>query len=204
VGSSLVEFTLVFPVLLVVLLGTVDVGFMLFEWMLANKAANVGAHRAIVSDPVAQDINNPAYDPTLAGKPCQNQNTGAATGFCPVVPSSLCTTNQNTGVLSCTNYTKNDTAFTTIFTPMQNIFPRLQPQNVTISYQRNNNLGFSGRPGGLPMEVTVSITGMAHQFFFVGPLVSFLGGFITSTPGIPPFATTLTSEDMCSDTTSCG
>ena len=61
VGSSLVEFTLVFPVLLVVLLGSVDVGFMLFEWMLANKAAYVGAHRAIVSDPVAIGINQPDY-----------------------------------------------------------------------------------------------------------------------------------------------
>jgi Flp pilus assembly protein TadG len=197
VGSSLIEFTLVFPLLFIVLFGSVDVGFMLFEWMLANKAAYVGAHRAIVSDPVAQGINNPAYDPLLTGLPCQDPLTGNATGNCPVVQPSICTT------ASCTNYTKDDTAFTAIFTPMQNIFPRLQPQNVTISYQRNNNLGFSGRPGGLPMEVTVSITGMTHQFFFVGPLVSFLGGFITSTPGIPPFATTLTSEDMCSDTTGC-
>jgi hypothetical protein len=46
------------------------------------------------------------------------------------------------------------------------------------------------------MNVTVKITGMAHQFFFVPSLLRFFGGSITAAPPIPEFSTTLPSEDM--------
>ena len=72
---------------------------------------------------------------------------------------------------------------------------------MTITYQREanlNNLG-ANEANGFPMTVTVSITGMTRQFYFIDGLVRFFGGGIKSTPGIPQYATTLTSEDMCSD-----
>ena len=78
---------------------------------------------------------------------------------------------------------------------MQAIFPRLQPENVTISYV-TNNLGFAGRPDGLPMDVTVSINGMTHQIYFLSGIMSFFGGGFAANPPIPTFATTLTTEDM--------
>ena len=49
---------------------------------------------------------------------------------------------------------------------------------------------------GLPMNVTVSITGMTHQFYFIGPIMSFFGGLFPNNAAIPKFATTLQSEDM--------
>jgi hypothetical protein len=83
---------------------------------------------------------------------------------------------------------------------MQTIFPRLQPENVTITYERKNNLGFN-EPRGLPMEVTVSIVSTANapmtsQYFFVPGLLNFFGIGINPTPGIPQYSTTLVSEDM--------
>ena len=39
-------------------LGTIDVVYMLYEWALANKAAYVGARTAMVSDPVANGITS--------------------------------------------------------------------------------------------------------------------------------------------------
>jgi hypothetical protein len=200
-GSTLVEFTLVFPVFMLVAFGTVDVTYMLYDWALANKAAYAGAHRAIVSDPVATGITNLTYNATQIGNiglSCFDSGTGALiTDNCPSA-QTICTPAAISG--SCPGYTFNETAFTNgngtgIFDRMQAIFPRLQRQNVTISYA-TNNLGFSGRPDGLPMEVTVSITGMTHQFFFLGPLMSFFGGTFAANPPIPSFATTLTSEDM--------
>jgi hypothetical protein len=88
---------------------------------------------------------------------------------------------------------------------MHQIFPRLQPQNVQISYQ-TSGLGFVGRPDGLPMEVTVSIRCMTHQFYFIDALM----GWLFSSPAgcdpapaaglsIPAFASTLPSEGMGSD-----
>lgn len=194
VGSSLVEFTIVFPVFILIAFGTVDVTYMLYDWALANKAAYAGTHRAIVSNPVAQNITTLSYNPTQIGQLCFNLTDGTSNGVCPSARTTCTPTAGGGG--SCTNgYAFNNNAFTNIFNPMSAIFPRLQPQNVTVSYV-TNNLGFDGRPDGLPMDVTVTINGMTHQFYFLGPIMNFFGGGFAANPAIPAFATTLTSEDM--------
>jgi len=212
VGSSLVEFTIVFPVLMLIALGTVDVGFMLYDWAAANNAAYVGAHKAILSDPLAAGITNPTYDPTQMGQLCFDPNTGNAnpTSNCPTVQVS-CTPAATVGagfcctpeLVPCTSqtssYTYSDTPFAEIIFPaMQARFPRLQRQNVTITYA-TNGLGFVGRPDGLPMTVAVTIQGMKHQFFFLGGLMNAFGPGFASVSNLPHFATTLTSEDLMSN-----
>jgi len=216
VGSSLVEFTIVFPVFVLVSLGTVDVAYMLSDWTLANKAAYMGAHRAILTNPVAAGITNLPYDPTRISLLCFDPNNGTPTGNCPSVQDSssispkpvVCTPDPATGGHCTGGYTFDDGAFDChctsppapipIFNQMQQIFPRLQRQNVTISYM-TVNLGFAGRPDGLPMNVTVSITGMTHQFYFLGPIMQLFGGSFAANLPLPPFATTLTSEAMVSN-----
>jgi hypothetical protein len=217
VGSSLVEFTMVFPVFILVALGTVDVAYMLSDWTLANKAAYMGAHRAILTNPVAAGITNLPYDPTKIGLLCFDPNNdGLPTGNCPSVRDSssispkpvVCTPNAETGGTCTGGYSFDDDPFDChctspaapipIFNQMQRIFPRLQRQNVTVSYM-TTNLGFVGRPDGLPMHATVSITGMTHQFYFLGPIMRFFGGDFAANLPIPAFATTLTSEAMVSN-----
>jgi TadE-like protein len=200
-GGALVEFTLVFPVLLLAALGTVDFTYLLFDWSMANKAAFIGARTAIVSDPIATGITNPSYDATVLGQSCSDPQTGAASGNCPAAVSTVCTPGSSSG--SCTaGFSFNDAAFSTILGNMQNVFPRLQRQNVQISYQ-TNGLGFVGRPGGLPMDVQVSIRCMTHRFYFINALMGWIftvpAGCPAGTqagPAIPNFATTLPSEDM--------
>ena len=213
-GSSLVEFTLVFPVLILVALGTVDATFMLFDWTQANKAVYAGARLAIVSDPVATGITNLAYTDAqrvLIGQACFDTATGTANGNCPSA-STVCTPAATGG--SCTNgFAFADAAFTNagdatkpvgIFDVMKQVFPRLQRQNVQIKYQ-TNGLGFSGRPpelGGLPMNVTVSIRCMTFQFYFLAGLMNWTFPALQNCPAapagpsMPQFATTLPSEDM--------
>jgi TadE-like protein len=198
-GSALIEYAVVFPLFISVTLGTVDVTYMLFDWALANKAAYVGARTAVVSDPVAQGITDPfpaGQNPNI-GQLCFNPTTGApntdsnGNNYCPTV-SSVCTGASGGG--SCTNgKTFDNTAFSAILGKMQAVFPRLQRQNVQISYQ-TNGLGFVLQPGGLPMDVTVSVQNMTHQFYFINAIAR-----IISTPSIPKFATTLTSEDMATN-----
>ena len=72
---------------------------------------------------------------------------------------------------------------------------RLKAANVTVSYQTNGT-GFVGEPSGLPMNVTVSLTGLTHEFYFIGPLMKIFGGTFANVANIPTFATTLPSEDM--------
>src|SRR5262245_6803154 len=98
--------------LILVAFGTVDVGFMLFEWAQASKAAYVGAHRAIVSDPVASSIKtiDPFPDKTQSGLPCFNAATGALdTTRCTLV-TKTCTGDGG----GCADF--DSTAFNNIFT----------------------------------------------------------------------------------------
>jgi len=182
-GGSIVEFTLVFPIFILVALGTVDVGLMLSEWAQANTATYVGAHRAIVSDPVAPNLNA-FFNNTIVGGmglPCADPVTGDATGNCPTFAPIVCTST------ACTPNTYGDlnlNNFDDIYKPMRQVFGcsqvpteacRLERANVTITYQREanlNNLGFN-EANGFPMTVTVSITGLTHQFYFLDGLVRF-------------------------------
>ena len=41
-GAVLVEYTIVFPLFIILVFGTVDVTYMFYDWVLANKAAYVG------------------------------------------------------------------------------------------------------------------------------------------------------------------
>jgi hypothetical protein len=202
VGSVLVEYAVVFPLFMVVALVTVDVTYMLYEWALANKATYVGARAAVVSNPVAQNITEDRllYKPSQLkqmGQFCFDFATGTGNGSCPTPSVKVdCTSSE------CTpdTFGFDGSAFTNanatgIFDRMKTIFPRLEPNNVTISYQLNGS-GYVGRPGGLPMNVTVSVQDLTHQFYFVSGIMRFFGGKFASTPAIPPFATTLTSEDM--------
>lgn len=213
-GSALVEFTVVFPIFMIVAFGTVDVSYMMFEWAQANKATYAGARRAVVSDPVATGITSltmPASD--VVGTFCFDTSSGGANGnlptACPTVDTT-CTPGSSGG--SCTGgYTWNEAAFsnaskTGIFDVMQNIFPRLQRQDVLIAY-KTNGLGYVGETntptGGfsLPMNVTVSIQCLTYQMFFIsnffpssGPGAGCPAG--AAGPAIPAFSTTLPSEGM--------
>ena len=207
-GSVLVEYTIVFPIFILLILGTIDISYMLSDWALANKATNVGARFAVVSDPVAPNItsstNYTSSQLQNIGQLCFD-SSGTATGNC-----------YSTGLVSCTStscapntYGFTRANFTAILTAMQRIYCplvpsaqlatqcRLKAANVTISYQ-TNGIGFVGE-SPLSMNVTVSITGLTHQFYFIGPIMNLFGGLFSNSATIPTFATTLTSEDMVSN-----
>ena len=208
-GSVLVESTIVVPILLLLVLGTIDATYLFFEWSLANKAAYVGARAAAVSNPVAPNIVNITYTSAQLnniGQSCISVSCPSANATCT---STTCTT-------TTTGFTPgfDSTAFTNskktgIFDKMQAIFPRLQPQNVMISYQTNGS-GVVGEPYSgnasqfsLPMNVTVQITCMTHQFYFLSGLMGWV--FTPPTgcspaplagPPISASTTTMQSEDM--------
>jgi hypothetical protein len=202
VGSVLVEYAVVFPLFMLVALVTVDVASMLYDWMLASKATYVGARVAVVSNPVARNITKDgllynASQLKQMGQFCFYFATGTSNGNCPAPSVKVdCTSSECTPDafgFDSSAFTNDDG--TGIFDRMKTIFPRLEPSNVTISYQLNGS-GYVGRPGGLPMNVTVSVQNVTHQFYFVTGITSFFGGKLASTRAIPAFATTLTSEDM--------
>jgi TadE-like protein len=209
-GSVLVEYTIVFPVFILVTLGMVDVTYMFADWAAANKAVYLGARTAIVSDPVAGGSSPITAPQGTIGHWCFNFKDGTSNGNCPSL-TSVCTGSDG----NCTNgYSFDNTTFTTIVARMQAIFcPQLvapytncplQSQNVTITYQ-TTGYGYAGQPGGLPMTVKVSLNCMTHRFYFLGALMNWI--FTASAgcagtplgPPMPTFATTLTGEDMATN-----
>jgi Flp pilus assembly protein TadG len=210
-GSVLVESTIIIPLFFVLVLGTIDVAFMLYEWGAASKAVYAGARYAIVSSPVPSNVIYPTYTTAQlqnAGQTCYN--TSGTNVNCPSIPLNApigfitCTSTGSTSVSCAPNtYGSGDNvAFTNIVQKMQRLFPRIDRSNVTITYQTNGT-GFVGEPAGLPMNVTVSLTCMSHQFFFIDALMNWAftppAGCPSTLQGppMPSFSTTMQSEEMC-------
>ena len=79
---------MVFPLFMLVALGTVDVTSMLYDWVLANKATYVGARAAVVSNPVAHNLTEDwllynASQLKQMGRFCFDFATGTSNGNCP-------------------------------------------------------------------------------------------------------------------------
>src|SRR5204862_6614756 len=75
------------------------------------------------------------------------------------------------------------------FAGMCDVFWRVQPENVVISYSATG-LGYAGRPGGPVPTITVSLQNLPFQFFFLGGLMGFHDFMI------PASTTSVTAEDL--------
>lgn len=189
-GSVAVEFAMLFVVLFVMTMGIIEIGRALYEWNRAEKALQLAARYAVVSDPVATDLR------TFSGKTagnnfgdsCRDTATGAIQSYCQYGPI-ICTSG------GCSSYGFSATAFDAIFQKVQAVLPSITPANLIVEY-RATELAFVGRPGGRSGEfnlvpaVTVRLQNIAYGFlvlddlFGVGPVV------------MPKFATTLVGEDL--------
>lgn len=209
---------MVFPLVIVVILGLVDASLVMFDYASATKATYAGARFAVTNDPVAStarfDLSSYSAQSSYSGRYCFSSADGTAdsTASCPSV-NVTCTGGTTSG--SCTgNAVFNDTVFTKIFKTVQDNYPyrTLDRQQLQISYV-TTNLGyvgqqnFAGDAGELPMNVTLQLRCLTHRFFFVGPLVKMVfpslpsscAGITTGTDAgviMPPFSTTLPSEDL--------
>lgn len=171
-GAAMVEAAIAMTLLLTLTLGFVDFGYALYQWNAAAKAVQVGARTAMVSSPamaaVSSAITSPT-DPLLVGT---------------TVPAGTYSY-ECTGTSGCTD----QPSFNLIYNRMVTFFPRLQPQNVRITYAATG-LGYWTRPGGPVPTITVSLEGLTFQFFFLGGLL----GFDDIT--IPSMRSTVTGEDL--------
>jgi len=204
-GSTIVEFTLVFPVFALVAFGTVDAGYAIFDFARASHAAYVGAHRAVVSDPVAKEIATLTWPPASLGNQCADPTTGANSAC----PSQTVTCAYTNNAWSCSQgFTFQQAPLDDIASVMQTVFRctsdascPLKKTNIQVTYQ-TNGLGFVGQPSGSSVDVTVSVRCMVHTLYFLGALMNWTfspaagcAGPVNGWP-VPTYATTLTSEDM--------
>jgi hypothetical protein len=185
-AASAAEFGLVAPILFLLLFTVIDAGRFMWEYNRAEKATQAGARMAVVTDVVARGLIAPNF-----------VGVGGLTQGDRIPVSAL-------GTVSCTNTacacsgtcpsgvpgTYGTAAFTTIFTRMQKLYPPIQASNVVIEY-RGSGLGFAGDPDTTKPQisplVTVKLTGMTFRPLGMLKLADF---------PMPPFATTLSAEDL--------
>jgi len=209
-GAVLVEISILLPVVITILCGSIDFLYAFYQWNAAAKAVQVGARIAAVSDPVAAGLNDLTNLVVLSGSVAPRRPMPGFTftcdgrveactcsGNCPGIsanPYNATAMNRlifGRGSSSCTDAT------TYYATGMCDILPSITAANVRIVYTQTG-LGYAGRPGGPVPTITVSLQDLQFQFFFLSYL---LGRNIP----IPAMATTITAEDLCSGAIgSCG
>ena len=175
-AASAVEFAMVLPILLLLLLGVIDVGRLMYVWNMAEKSTQMGVRYAVVTDMVPSNLNN---DFTVSHN---------LVGGNPVPVGVFNFTECNT--TNCTpNWGYNATAYNAIVARMANFYRGVGTEannRVVIRYD-NVGLGYAGDPSGPDVAalVTVRLQGITFRPW------SMLGYPIT----LPPFSAALTMED---------
>jgi hypothetical protein len=193
-GASAAEFGLVLPLFLVLLFAVIDGGRFMWESNEAEKATQVGARVAIVTDVLAPGLRDEDY----AGKTVGG-TTLKAGDLIPAAAlgSVLCTSTGcicESGTCPTNLGTMNATAFDALVTRMKQMYPSITSANVQVRYQGSGfgiaEASAGGGGGTEQMEIspliTVTLTGVQFR-----PLTI----FALKSASMPDFSTTLTAED---------
>jgi Flp pilus assembly protein TadG len=189
-GAGAAEFALVLPLFLLFLLGIIDAGRYAWAFNQAEKATQVGARWAVVTDPIPSDMASHSFvsstvpqgsvvpQSAFAGVQCKTAGV-AATLACACAAGGTCGFDASKA---------NGTAWAALVGRMQDIYANVAPANVVVDYGWSG-LGYAGDPNGPDVSplVTVSLRGMQFQPAFLGVLGVELP--------IPSASYTLTMED---------
>jgi Flp pilus assembly protein TadG len=187
-GSTAAEFAMTLPLVILLLFGIIDAGRLAWEFNRAEKATQVGARVAVVTNSFPSGLLTADYlGQTIGGVTltqgdripaaalgdlqCTRTACTCVTAPCPSTPGTISTT-----------------TFDNVLLPrMQSMNPRIQASNVEVHYT-GSGLGYAGDPNGMQIAptVTVKVTGMTYR-----PITALLFANFT----LPDFSTSLTAED---------
>jgi Flp pilus assembly protein TadG len=184
-GAAGAEFALVLPLLILFLFGMIDVGRYMWSVNQLEKATQVGARWAVVTDTIASGLAAKDFGSTLGqGAPIPTSSFGKM--HCDKFSGTLtCSCDSNCSGIAMT---ANATAFQQMVNRMIQIAPALTDRNVRITYT-NSGLGYAGDPTPNSPEVQPIVTVRAQSVSFA-PLIFF--GFTTT---LPSESASLTMED---------
>lgn len=213
-GATILEFTVLFPLLVLLTLGLIDLGFLMLTAAEANRATQVGARFAVANPPVAQGVNNPIVGTSGAepGDPCIDPRNGTSTNACVIPPEYTCSVSAVSGVTTrvCKSAAGKTLPFSTEWfgklrdeMAKQFLSRKLDERSIVIKY-KPLELGYVGH-SDTPMQVTVSLRCLSQPLIFVGGFLRFALPPVSgecaglrdpiSMP-LPEFSTSLLGEDM--------
>ena len=167
---------MVLPILLVLLLGVIDVGRLMYVLNMAEKATQMGVRYAVVTDMIPSNLNN------------DFTSSHNLVGGDPVPVNVFDFTECDTA--NCTpNWGYNASAYNAIVARMANFYGGVgtEANNRVVVRYENVGLGYAGDPSGPDVAALVTVRLQNIQF---RPW-SMLGYPIT----LPSFSAALTMED---------
>ena len=177
-GTSAAEFALVLPVMLFFLLGIIDVGRFMWYVSQAEKATQIGARWAVVTDMIPSDL----YDYSFAIDGEVPQGAVVPKDKFPGVKCKAA---------GCDSFdsdkTKSKAAFAALVDRMNDIYGGIGSANVEVDYDWSG-LGYAGDPNGSDVDplVTVRVKDLPFRPIFLGQIFDL---------GLPDLNYTLTMED---------
>ncbi len=156
-GTAAMEFALILPALLLLTIGSLEVGLIMFDYHRVSEATRRGVRTALISDAII-DLADLAATPITCSGP---------------------------GSVSCSASTiENSATFDAIVLAMQTVAPRITAANVVVTYS-DSGLDITGTGETITPLITVAVTGLQYDFvalrFVPGlPTVLSLPGFDTT------------------------
>lgn len=193
-GSSIVEFAIVLPFILLITGGMMDAVYLGYQYNAAIKAVERGARLAAVSAPVAASFRaktKAALDASAStGVSAGARISRSSAVWTPITCTSQSTSNVPPLSVSCDNgYTADADAFSRIYFGRKpsgtyecggaftsysagicDIFPDARPNNLTISYIPTG-LDFYGNPEGAIPEILLTLAGVKYKSVFLSVLI---------------------------------
>jgi Flp pilus assembly protein TadG len=198
-GSSAAEFALVLPLFLIFLFGIIDTGRFMWEYNKAEKATQVGARVAIVTNVLSSGLRDEDY----AGQTVNGANIVAGSripaGALGTIKCTDTTCTCETAPCPSNLGTLDTSTFTNVLVArMQQIDPAITAANVEVRYS-GSGMGFAGSTssggggggsGTEEMEISPLVTVTLKDLEFT-PITSLLFASFS----MPSFSTTLPAED---------
>jgi Flp pilus assembly protein TadG len=189
-GAAGAEFAIVLPLLLLFLFGILDVGRYMWSINELEKATQVGARMAVVTDMVPSDLASTNFGATL-GQGAKITSADFGQMHCDKFSGTLqCVCDSNCADIGTT---ADANAFGLVVARMQKIAPVLADTNVRITYT-NSGLGYAGDPNG--PDVAPIVTVSTNDVGFAPLIFQFFGASLT----LPSESASLTLEDASGTT----
>ncbi|MDJ0638191.1 MAG: pilus assembly protein [Paracoccaceae bacterium] len=184
-GASLIEYSIVISLFLLVFFAILDFGRLGFNWVMTEKAMQRAARIAVARPPVCPGVPE-THDRGTRVSARYGDLCRAGDNICMPEPAQVCRLSTSTMLSAMTDYqtdcpaaTNADTA-TEIWCIIWPILPsNATPANVQVSYSFEKSLGFLGGPYTPIVEVSVADL----RFSFITPLpglAALVGGGATT------------------------
>lgn len=189
-GGPAAEFSLVLPVLLLFIFGTIDIGRFLYAWNQAEKATQIGARFAVATEAIPSGMKSYSYATVPGGYGLLQGAIVSQNEFGGIhcTSTSPCTCKGTNSAPCPFSLTHTSGAFTALVNRMRSFKPDIVAADVFVDYDWSG-LGYAGDPNGpdiAPM-VTVGLQNMQFR-----PITFFM---FKGTIALPSFRTTLSMED---------